>query len=237
MYETDMYEGMLTETVSLQGLQGEPVHAYCARPLGPGQYPGLVLLHHLRGWGDWERWVAQEFATHGFVTLAPQLEPRIAGGLTDARVVGAVDGAFRYLRALPYSSGKVGCFGTSAGGRYTVLAASRVDRFHAAVDCWGGQVVMTPEDLTSQHPVAPIDLTPDLKCPLLGLFGEEDQAPTLAQVEQHEEALKQCRKTYTFYRYAHAGHDFFDYTQPSYRRAAAVNGWEKVFTFLDKYLR
>jgi carboxymethylenebutenolidase len=90
--------------------------------------------------------------------------------------------------------------------------------------------------MTPQQPVAPIALTPDLKCPLLGLFGEEDQAPTLAQVAQHEAALKQSRKTYVFYRYAHAGHDFLDYTRPAYRRAAAVDGWEKVFAFLDKYL-
>jgi carboxymethylenebutenolidase len=251
MYETNMYEGMLAESVSVQGANGDHVPAYLARPLGPGRYPGIVLIHHLSGFDDWYRWVAQEFATRGFVTIAPNLYGRegpgtleavaaevcAAGGVADDQVVGDVEGALRYLRALPYSSGKVGCFGTSSGGRHTVIAAGRIDRFNAAVDCWGGRVVMSQAELTPKQPVAPIDYTKELKCPLLGLFGEEDQAPTPAQVDQHEAELKKYRKTYAFYRYPDAGHDFFNYELPSYRRTPAVDGWEKVFEFLDKYLR
>jgi carboxymethylenebutenolidase len=251
MYETDMYEGMLAETVSVLGANGDPVPAYVARPLSSGRYPGMVLIHHQSGLDDWYHWVAQEFASRGFVTIAPDLyaregpgrlaavaaEVQAAGGIADDQMVGDVAGALRYLRALPYSSGKVGCFGSGSGGRHTVIAASRIERFDAAIDCWGGQVVMAAEELTPRQPVAPIDFTKDLKCPLLGLFGEEDDAPTRAQVDQHEAELKKYRKTYAFHRYANAGHDFFDFEQPSYRRVAAVDGWEKVFEFVEKYLR
>ena len=42
MYETNMYEGMLVETVSVPGANGDYVSAYMARPLGPGRYPGSL---------------------------------------------------------------------------------------------------------------------------------------------------------------------------------------------------
>ena len=101
---------------------------------------------------------------------------------------------------------------------------------------WGGRVVMAPSELTPRQPVAPIDYTKDLPCPILGLFGEEDQSPTPAHVAQLEEALKQHGKTYEFHMYPKAGHGFFYYHRPAYRAEQAVDGWEKIFAFLETYL-
>lgn len=42
MYQTNMYEGMLAETVTLHGFHGDVINAYFARPLGPGPFPGMV---------------------------------------------------------------------------------------------------------------------------------------------------------------------------------------------------
>jgi len=161
---------------------------------------------------------------------------RAAGGVADEQVIGDVAGALRSLRSLPYVNGKVGLFGTCSGGRHPVLAASRVPGFEAAVDGWGGRVVLAKDELTAKQPVAPIEYTKDLACPLLGLFGEEDQSPTPAQVAQHEQALQAHGKTYEFHLYANAGHGFFYYDRPAYRQEQAVDGWKKVFVFLEKYL-
>ena len=38
------YEGMIAETLSIRGDKNEPISAYVARPLGPGPFPGMVLL-------------------------------------------------------------------------------------------------------------------------------------------------------------------------------------------------
>jgi carboxymethylenebutenolidase len=84
--------------------------------------------------------------------------------------------------------------------------------------------------------VAPIDLTQNLSCPILGLFGNDDQAPTAAQVNQHEEALKRFGKNYEFHRYDGAGHGFFYYDRPAYRQEQAVDGWRKIWAFLEKNL-
>ena len=84
--------------------------------------------------------------------------------------------------------------------------------------------------------MAPIDYTRDLTCPLIGLFGNEDQSPTAEQVNQHEEELKKHGKTYEFHRYDGAGHGFMYYDRAMYRQEPAVDAWEKTFAFLEKNL-
>jgi len=250
MYQTNMYEGMLSETVTMQGANGDTINAYFARPLGAGPFPGMVLLHHLPGWDEWYREATRRFAHHGYLTISPNLysreghgtpedvaaKVRAAGGVPDDQVVGDAEGARRFLDALPYSTGKVGIFGTCSGGRQTTLVACRTTGFDAAIDCWGGRVVMSKEELNPKNPVAPIDYTANLSCPILGLFGNDDQAPSPAQVDQHEQELKKHGKTYEFYRYDGAGHGFFYYDRGAYRQEQAVDGWKKVWTFLEKHL-
>ena len=250
MIQTDMYEGMLAETVMIPGADGELINAYFARPLGAGPYPGMVLVHHMPGWDEWYREATRKFAHHGYAALSPNLyfraghgtpediaaKVRAEGGVPDEQVVGDLEGAMQVLRALPYSSGKVGIFGTCSGGRQAYLAACRVAGFDAVVDCWGGRVVMPQESLTPNFPVAPIDYTSDLSCPILGLFGEDDTSPSPEQVSQHEVELKKHGKTYEFHMYPNAGHGFFYYHRPNYRQQQAVDGWDKIFAFLDRYL-
>lgn len=250
MYETNMYEGMLAETTTMQGANGDFINAYYARPLGPGPFPGMVIIHHMPGWDEWYREATRKFAHHGVAAISPNLyfrdghgtaedvaaKVRGAGGVPDDQAVGDVEGAMRYLRSLPNINGKVGVFGTCSGGRHAFLSACRVQDFDAVIECWGGNVVMPPENLTAKQPVAPIDYTKDLSCPILGLFGDEDQSPTPEQVAQHEQELKVHGKTYEFHMYPGAGHGFFYYHRPNYRQEQAVDGWQKIFTFLEKYL-
>src|SRR3990172_303857 len=119
------------------------------------------------------------------------------------------------------------------------LAACRREGVDAAVDCWGGGVIVDdPSQLNEFRPVAPIDLTERMTAPLLGLFGNDDRAPTPEQVDRTEEVLKRLGKTYEFHRYDGAGHAFFCWDRAAaYRAEQAVDGWNKVFAFYEKYLK
>ena len=250
MFQTDQYQGLLAETVGMTGANGDTINAFFARPVGPGPCPGIVLIHHMPGWDQWYREATLKFAMHGYAAICPNLyfrdghgspedvaaKVRGNGGIPDTQAVGDVAGAMHYQRAQTYINGKVGVFGTCSGGRHAFLAACRVSGFDAVVDCWGGRVVMAPEELTPKQPVAPVDYVADLSCPILGLFGEDDRSPTLQQVDQLEEALKKHGKTYEFHRYPNAGHGFFYYDRSAYRQEQAVDGWKKLFAFLEKYL-
>ena len=236
-----MYEGMLAETVVMNGYNGDVINAYFARPLGPGPFPGIVLINHMPGWDEWYREAAHRYAYHGYLAISPNIfyrfghgspedvaaKARAGGGAADDQVVGDAAGARDFLTALPTCTGKVGVFGTCSGGRQTFLAACRSKGFSAVVDCWGGRVVMAPSELSPKTPVAPIDYTKDLSCPLIGIFGEDDQFPTPQQVAQQEEALKKFGKSYEFHMYPKAGHGFFYYDKPMYRQEQAVEGWKE----------
>ena len=97
-------------------------------------------------------------------------------------------------------------------------------------------MVMPNETLTPKQPIAPLDYTKDLSCPLLGLFGANDQSPTPEQVAEHEKELKKYAKAYEFHMYEGAGHGFFYYHSPNYRQEQAVDGWNKLFAFFHKHL-
>ena len=240
---------MVVETVEVEGFDGDMIHAYLARPSTNDPVGGIVLLHHLPGWDELYREFTRKFAHHGYNAISPDLycrvghgdaddvaaKARAAGGVSDDQAVGDAAGAAAYLRSHSSSNGKVAVFGSCSGGRHAYLAATRTTAFDAVVDLWGGNVVMAPGDLTEKRPVAPIVYTEQLSIPMLGLFGNDDQNPTPAEVDIHEEALKKYGKTYEFHRYEDAGHGFFYYNRPGrYRAEQSLDGWEKIFDFLRR---
>jgi carboxymethylenebutenolidase len=202
------------------------------------------------GWDEWSKEVVRKFAYHGYASISPHLFSRLgpgrwddvaaaaraAGGASDAQVTGDIDGAARWLKRQPFSNGKVGIIGFCSGGRQAYMLACKLDSIDAAVDCWGGRVVAAPESLTPQQPRSVIDMTPDMRVPLLGLFGNEDANPDVEQVNRIEAELKKHGKEYEFYRYDGAGHGFFAVDRPGYRPEQAVDGWNKVFAFFEKHL-
>jgi carboxymethylenebutenolidase len=220
------YEGMIAETISIIGNNNEPISAYVARPLGAGPFPGIVLMHHAPGWDEWYRETTRKFAHHGYAAISHNLyhragdgkaddvaaKVRAEGGVPDAQVIGDTEGAVQWLRAQPWLNGKVAVWGTCSGGRQTFLFACHTKSIDAAVELWGGRVVMSKEELSPKQPTAP------------------------EQVDQHEAELQKHDKRYEFHRYDGAGHGFFYYDRPMYRIEQALDGWQKVFAFLRKHL-
>jgi carboxymethylenebutenolidase len=250
-FQTDEYQGMLAETITMAGNNGDMIHAYFSRPLGKGPFPGVILIPHMPGWDEFYRETSRRFSAHGYISLCPDIycrfgngtpgeisaKARTAGGVPDASVLGDCEAALKYLKTLPYSNHKVGIIGTCSGGRHSFLAACRISGIDAAVDCWGGRVIASKEELTPANPVAPIDYTAQLSCPLLGIFGNEDKMPPPQQVDRQEEELKKYGKNYKFFRYDDAGHAFWSYDSPMYRPKQAMDAWNKVFEFFGEHLR
>ena len=85
--------------------------------------------------------------------------------------------------------------------------------------------------------MAPITLTREMQCPLLGLFGIEDKRPSPEDNAITEAELKKHGKIYQFYTYENCGHAFFHADRPTYRVHAAEDGWKRIFEWFAKYLR
>jgi carboxymethylenebutenolidase len=245
-----MYDAMTAETITIHGDGGDAIPAYLARPLGAGPFPGVVVVHHMPGWDSATKEITRRFASKGYSAICPNLHHREgpglspgeaaqavrdAGGVPDARCVGDVQASADVLRELNNANGKVGVIGYCSGGRQAYLVACSIE-LDAAVSCYGGGVIMPPERLSERTPVAPIDLTAKLSCPLLGLFGVEDQQPSPEQVARTAEELERHAKDFEFHSFENAGHAFFSVDRPNYRVEAAQEGWAKIWDFFGRHL-
>jgi carboxymethylenebutenolidase len=245
-----MHDAIMAETISIAGHGGEQIEAYYARPLGPGPFGGVVVIHHMPGYDPQTKEITRTFATRGYNAICPNLYTREApgaspddaaaaaraqGGVPDERLVGDVGGAVKFLRSLENSNGKAGTIGYCSGGRQSFLAAVSLP-LDAAVDCYGAFVVGTPPEGMPLKVGPIVHLTRDLSCPLLGLFGAEDSHPSPEQVQELEQELKAQGKTYDFHTYENAGHAFFSVNRPSYRVEAANDGWNRIWDFFGRYL-
>ena len=95
---------------------------------------------------------------------------------------------------------------------------------------------MTREELNARTPVPPIDMTNNLACPLLGIFGNDDTSPTPEAVDTLEAALRAAGKQHEFHRYDGAGHGFMHSDGLNYRPAQALDAWTHVWDFFERHL-
>ncbi len=245
-----MSDTMVAETVMIEGHEGDPIEAYAARPASETPTGGVVVIHHMPGYDKATKEITRRFAAEGYLAVCPNLywrdapgaspddaaaTVRAAGGVPQDRLLGDLAGAAAYLRSQPGSNGKAGIIGYCSGGRQSFLAACTLD-FDAAVDCYGAFVVNAPPEgfALKMQPVLP--LADRLSCPLLGLFGADDQHPSPEETKVLEAELARLGKTFEFHTYEGAGHAFFAVDRPSYRPTAAVDGWNKILDWYGRYL-
>lgn len=242
-----MTSNLRADTVHFDSYDDQSVEAYFASPESDEKVGGVVVIHHLPGYDEATKEIVRKFAANGYNAIcvnlyyrdSPGASPddaaaaaRASGGVADERLVGDVGAAAAYLRARPNSNQKTGVIGFCSGGRQSVLAACSLD-LDAAVDCYGAFVVESRPD---SNMTSIVDLLPDLSCPLLGLFGLEDQYPSPGQTETLRELLTQHGKEFTFHEYEGAGHAFFAVDRPSYRPEVATEAWGEIWEFYGQHL-
>lgn len=246
--------GILGEDLTYEGAGGDPVNGYLARPSDGGPHPGMVVIHEAGGLGEHIRDVVNRFANIGYVTLGVDLYTREGGpppagdmealfarlfSMSDATVLGDLEGAADLLRAREDVTGKVGCIGFCMGGRYTLLFATAGDKLDAAVDCWGGFIDRaTPEEhSTPLRPTPPLEMADRLSCPLMAAIGAEDQNPSPALADEIRERASVSGQPVEVEVYEGAGHAFFADYRPSYRPEPAAKLWANVVPFLARHLK
>ena len=245
-----MQDAIIAGEIRLSGAGGDQINGYAATPQSEQSTGGVVVIHHMPGydWGSKE--IVRRFAAWGWSAVCPNLHyrdapgadaddaaaaSRAAGGVPDDRLVGDVAGARDYLLVQPNSNGRTGVIGFCSGGRQSVLAATALP-FDAAVDCYGAFVLSSPPGDSGMH-VQPLnDRLGDLHCPVLGLFGNDDQFPAPSEVDELDEILTGKGLAHEFHRFDGAGHAFFNVSRPAFRPETAQRGWELVRDFYGRLL-
>jgi len=224
-----MTSNLRAETIFFDSYDNATVEAYLATT-DDENVGGVVVIHHFPGYDEATKEIVRKFAANGYNAMCVNLYYRESPDASSDDAAAAA-----YLRALPTSNGKVGVIGYCSGGRQSVLAACSLD-LDAAVDCYGAFVVMSPPDSMNMKATSIVDRLSDLSCPLLGLFGVEDQYPSPEQTETLRTLLTEHGKEFTFHEYEGAGHAFFAVDRPSYRPEVATEAWGEIWKFYGENL-
>jgi len=227
------------------------MEGYVARPEAEGRYPAVVVIQEVWGVNSHIQSVTDRLPSQGYVGLAPAMfhrEGPMTLGLheemqtaiarmqrcTDANIVADVRAAVDYLKAQPFvQPDRIGIVGFCFGGRVAYLAACSIPDIKASAVFYGGAIL---HPLGGSGP-SPLQQTANIRAAVLGLFGEEDQNPTPADVATIEAELKKQGKTYEFHMYPGSGHGFHCDSRASYRADAARDAWAKSIAWFNKHLK
>jgi carboxymethylenebutenolidase len=234
-----------TRTVDVDG---SAMEVLLFTPRDDGPHPGLILAQHIPvGHAGLERdtftlAAAQRFADQGYVVAVPFLFhwwPRDAdisvkrAESTDARMVADVRAAHALLAERPdVRAEAIGIAGHCWGGRVAWLAACNLP-LRACAIFYGGRI-----KIAMGGDVAPIALAAQIRCPVIGFFGNDDQNPTPADVNDYGAALETAGVRYQFHRYDGAGHAFQNFpSEDRYRHEQSEDAWTKVLAFFAAELK
>ena len=178
--------------VTIKSFDGGEFDAYLALPAG-GYGPGIVVIQEIFGVNKFVRDVADWYAAHGFVALAPDLfwrqQPNVQltdrgddwnkalafyTGLDEAKAVEDTAATLEFLRRHSASSGRVGAVGFCLGGNLAYLLSVRFKP-----DCAVGYYGVSIEKSLSEAP----NLTSPL---MLHIAGNDKFCPPEAQHQIHE---------------------------------------------------
>ena len=227
----------------------ERLRGHLAVPSDGVAHPGIVLIPDVHGLSPFYREMAGRFAAESFAVLAVDLyvregAPKLAdaaeamrfiAALPDARVLGDLEAAVRFLGSHPRVAGKpVGITGFCMGGQYALLAACTVRGISACTSFYG--MVRYPER-NEKKPRSPLDAAADLSCPYLGIFGADDGLIPKADVEEIYDRLKAAGKNCEIVSYPGAGHAFLNSMRPdAYRPEAAADAFGRAVAFFRREL-
>jgi carboxymethylenebutenolidase len=220
--------------------------AYRAAPIGQANAPVVLVISEIFGVHEHIADVALRFARAGCCAIAPELFVRqgdagsygeiakliaeVVSKVPDAQVMGDLDATVAWARAQGFDASKLGITGFCWGGRITWLYAAHNPGVKAGV-AWYGRLTGSPTPLS---PTNPIDRVGQLNGPVLGLYGGQDPGIPLDQVEKMKAALatgSAAARQSRFTVYPDAPHAFHADYRSSYRKDAAVDGWQRALAW------
>ena len=231
-------------------IDGSPMEILVFLPEGDGPFPGIVVAQHLPiAHMGLERDpftidVGERLAGAGYACVIPYIfhwwpaDEDIAvkrESFRDDWTVLDMDAAYAMLAGMAQvDSGRIGIIGHCWGGRVVWLAACHNPNYRAAAMLYGGRIkiAMGPDS------VAPIELANRIPCPMIGIFGNDDENPSPADVDELAAALSNAGVEHAFHRYDGAGHGFQDFVNEArFRKQAAADSWDKILAFFAERLK
>ncbi len=220
---------------------------YFARPEGVKNPPVIIVAMEIFGVHEYIKDVVRRLAKLGAFAVAPDYYFRKGVDLTkitdfkelmpvvnakpDAELLADLDATVAWAKSQGGDTSKLGIIGFCRGGRTVWVYSAHNPALKAGVAFYG--TIVDPQN--PGWPKSPLQLAPEIKEPVLGLYGEADQGISLSQVEEMKAALKAAGKTAEFKTYPGAPHGFHADYRPSYRKEAAEDAWKQAEAWFKKY--
>jgi carboxymethylenebutenolidase len=219
---------------------------YFARPDGVSNPPVVLVAMEIFGLHEHIKDVTRRLAKLGAFAIAPDYYFRKGVDLTaisdipqlmplvnskpDAELLSDLDSTVAWAKSQGGDTGRLGIVGFCRGGRTVWEYAAHSGALKAGVAFYGSLV----DPANPAWPKSPIQLAPEMKAPVLGLYGEADTGIPVAQVEQMKAALMAAGKTAEFKIYPAAPHGFHADYRASYRKDAAEDAWSQMQAWFRK---
>ena len=224
---------------------GGDMPVYFARPANAQNPPVILVSMEIFGLHEYIRDVTRRLGKLGAFAIAPdyyfrantdltkmtdfaQLAP-IVNAKSDTELFADLDATVAWAKSQGGDTTKLGIMGYCRGGRNVWHYATHNGNLKAGVAFYGS--------LADKGPAVPknsIELAPEVKVPVLGLYGEADAGIPLDQVKEMESKLKAAGKTTEFKVYPGAPHGFHADYRPSYRKEAADDAWAQMTAWFKK---
>jgi carboxymethylenebutenolidase len=242
-------EGLVTGEAMVP-VGGFNMPVYRAAPAGKTNAPLVLVVSEIFGVHEHIADVARRFAKAGYFAVAPELFVRqgdaqsygeigkliaeVISKVPDEQVMTDLDATVAWAKGQGADTRKLGVTGFCWGGRITWMYSAHNPAVKAGV-AWYGRLVGNANPLQPKHP---IDLTGQLNGPVLGLYGGQDTGIPMSTVAQMQNALAEgsrAAKASTFNVYPDAPHAFHADYRPSYRQAAAEDGWQRCLAWFKQH--
>jgi carboxymethylenebutenolidase len=239
-------DGLIAGDAKIKVAEGE-MPGYFARPKGVSNPPVVLVAMEIFGLHEYIKDVTRRLAKLGAFAVAPDYYYPRGGDLTkisdiqklvpivdskpDGELLSDLDGTVAWARSQGGDTGRLGIIGFCRGGRTVWEYAAHNATLKAGVSFYGAPV----DPPNPVWPKSPIQLAPDMKAPVLGLYGGADTGIPVAQVEALKSALAKAGKTAEFNIYPGAPHGFHADYRESYRKEAAQDAWSRMQAWFRKY--
>src|SRR5436305_7906870 len=238
-------KGLTAGDAKIKVADGE-MPGYFARPNGVRNPPVVLVAMEIFGLHEYIKDVTRRLAQLGALAVAPdyyfrkgvdltkiteipQLLP-IVNSKPDAELLSDLDSTVAWAKSQGGDTGRLGIIGFCRGGRTVWEYAAHSSALKAGVAFYGSLV----DPANPVWPKSPTQLAPEMKAPVLGVYGEADQGIPVTQVEAMKAALAAANKPAEFKIYPGAPHGFHADYRPSYRKEAADDAWQQMQAWFRK---
>ena len=238
--------GLTVGEVKIPVSDGE-IPGYRAMPAEGGPFATILVVQEVFGVHEHIKDICRRLAKDGYFAVAPALYARqgdvsqmtniddilkVVAKVPEPEVASDLDATVAWAGSTGKAdTAKLGITGFCWGGRQVWLYCAHNPKVKAGV-AWYGPLQRPKSEMT---PVDPLDVVPQLKVPVLGLYGGADGGIPMTQIQAMQDALKAAGSPSEIVVYPDTPHGFNADYRASYRPEQAKDGWKRLLAWFKDH--